>query len=161
MGCLDDQKMIEKSRYLHLMGVQQWVRRDIDSAAVAEIDDDFSHQLEESGAAGSPLLIVTTHLESEERKLLGAMLQAIGLGVEQIQQIIITDSSLLSQPRFQHHLCGRIDQIAPRIVLQLGGDTLQHDLVEFTHHPSHLLHHPSDKRHAWEALKRVQQHLDG
>lgn len=155
--------MIQQPSYLQMMGIQQWVRRGVvDNPKTTEsVGDKFSSLIEEKGSAGSTLLIVTTTIGEKDHQLFDAMLKAIDLEGDKVQQMIVTEGELFSQPRFQRYMCERIDEIAPRAILQLGGDALQHDLVEFTYHPSHLLHHPADKRHAWEVLKRVQQRING
>ncbi len=159
---MDDKKVNMQSPYLNIMGIQQWVRRDSTENSTTNSDDnEFSRYVEESKVATSPLLVITTSLDGEERILLDNMLQAIEISGAEVQQITILKPELLSQQEFQQYLVGRIRESSAQAVIQLGGDVINHTLVEYTFHPSHLMQHKSDKRHAWEALKRVKKRIDG
>lgn len=150
--------MSVQSPYLKIMGIQQWVRRD---SGHTDAVDDVSRYLELSGESGSSLLIITTPLNQKENTLLESMLQAIDIDGNMFQQITVVNPEMLSQQKLQQHLLDRINKSPARVVLQLGGDAIDHVLVESTFHPSHLLNNGADKRHAWETLKKVKKRIDG
>lgn len=151
---MDDQKIMQQSPYLRMMGIQQWVRRDSDSS-------DLSRYFEDNGISDSPLLVITTVLNGEEETLLKNMLRAIDLESAKVQRIMILEPAHLSQHQFQKYLVDLIGNSSVQAVLQLGGDAINHPLVESTFHPSHLLQHSGDKRHAWKVLKQVKQKING
>jgi len=142
------------------MGIQQWVRRDLEAAVETEQSDElFRHHLERSTGAVAPLLLVAGSLSPSEQQLLERMMRSIDLSVSDLYQMVVAEPVLLSQAAFSDWLGEQIVELSPQGVLQLGGSPLQQADVIAIPHPAQLLAHPEEKRQAWQGLKQLHQQL--
>lgn len=159
-----------RSPHLQAMGIQQWVRREapqqervvVESqpGAVAESAPvDYGAQIECQGAVGAALMLITPPLEPAAEQLLTAMLRAIGLAPEQCYRLTVQRPELLTEGGFYPFLQQQIAYSRSQLQLQLGGEERASVTLFTTFNPTHLLHHPADKRAAWEVLKQLRSKL--
>lgn len=116
--------------YLHAMGIQTW-------------------RLKQVSTPDIKLMLIGQPLTDPARLLLNAMLQSIGYTEE---EVLMT------------HEIQNIAQIKPAVIVILGetathvrGKIYSHENIPTvaTYHPRHLLAHPSDKRKAYEDLRKI------